>query len=139
MISNAETNKRRLSKLLRADKHCTRIKPLDFLQNKIITGCWEYQPSDQQGWHNNFGSDSARCYLVWSETGNSGMRFVLNGKVETFYDIPGWQYRIFNIPQPHCVFSNCLRRSYGFKVERVDKQIFNPIELENAEAILQVT
>ncbi len=133
--------KRLRNLILPSEKQCVRIEPLDILKNKFVTGCFEYQPGDQQGWHNNFGTNKARCYLVYSETGDSGMRFVLNGKVQTFYDISGWQYRIFNVPQPHCVFSNCLRRSYGFRVERVDddKQIFNPIKLKNAEAILQVT
>lgn len=127
-----------IKKVLRADKYCTRIEPLNILKNKRITGSFEYQPGDQQGWHNNFGTNSARCYLVWSETGNSGMRFVINGKVETFYDIPGWQYRIFNVPQPHCVFANCKRKSYGWKLKTVENEILNPIGLENAEAILHV-
>ena len=66
------------------------------------------------------------------------MRFILNGAVNTFKDVAGWQYRIFNVPQPHCVFADCKRISYGWKIPKTNKQIFDPIPLKDAEAILQI-
>jgi hypothetical protein len=125
---------------------CGALKEIpEFLVGKDITGAWEYHPGSQQAWHTNFprrhNSPTARCYLVYSETGDSGMRFILDGKVYTSYDKVGWCYRIFNVPQPHCVFANCHRVSYGFRLPVVapDDQILDSKELPNAEAILHVT
>lgn len=126
-------------KPLRGNKCCSRARVPDFLSGRKVTGGFLYQPGDQQRWHTNHnGGESARCYLVWSENGESGMRFILDGVVKTFKDITGWQYRIFNVPQPHCVFADCKRISYGWRIPKTDKQILNPIALEDAEAVLQV-
>ena len=122
---------------LRGNKHCRRMDPPSFLREKPITGGFEYQKGDQQQWHTNWNSPGARCYLVWSENGNSGMRFIINGEVCTSQDLPGWQYRIFNVPQPHCVFANCKRFSYGWALPHTNNQILLPIGLTNAEDVLQ--
>lgn len=127
--------------------HCNALEEIpEFLIGKDITGAWEYHPGSQQSWHSNFCPSNprikqARCYLVYSETGDSGMRFILNGKVYTSYDKVGWCYRIFNVPQPHCVFSNCHRISYGMRLGAVpdNEQIIESKELQNAEAILHIT
>tara|TARA_Y100000287_G_C14227185_1_gene359669 strand:+ start:961 stop:1395 length:435 start_codon:yes stop_codon:yes gene_type:complete len=127
-------------KPLRGNKCCSRARVPDFLEGKNITGGFAYESGDQQRWHTNHnksGMESARCYLVWSDTGDSGMRFIIDGVVTTFQDVPGWQYRIFNIPQPHCVFADCKRLSYGWAVEKVENQILTPTPLDNAEAVLQ--
>ena len=126
------------SKPLRGNKSCSRVRVPDFLSNKRITGGFAYEPGDQQRWHTNHGGgESARCYLVWSESGESGMRFIIDGEVKTFKDVTGWQYRIFNVPQPHCVFSDCKRLSYGWRLPKTKEQKLTPIPLENAEAVLQ--
>lgn len=122
---------------LRGNKHCRRADIPSFLWVKSITGGFEYGPGDQQQWHTNWNAPGARCYLAWSETGDSGMRFVINGEVWTSQDLPGWQYRIFNVPQPHCVFANCKRFSYGWSLPHTDNQILLPIGLKNAEDVLQ--
>ena len=131
---------------LNTQKHnsttCTRLRDVpDFLKGKDITGAFVYHAGDQQLWHTNWISPNARCYLVHSETGDSGMRFIVNGEVKTYYDPVGWSYRIFNVPQPHCVFSNCLRYSYGWRLPTVpsNKQNLNSKMLDHAEAILQIT
>lgn len=123
---------------LRGDKDCRRLVVPEFLNEKDITGGFEYQPGDQQRWHTNWSYPGARCYLVWSENGDSGMRFILDGKVVTSQDVPGWQYRIFNIPQPHCVFANCHRKSFGWWVPEVAEQTIYPVGLTNAEDVLSV-
>ena len=124
---------------LRGNKCCSRIEVPEFLSERKVTGGFLYNPGDQQRWHTNHGiEESARCYLVWSDTGESGMRFILNGAVNTFKDVAGWQYRIFNVPQPHCVFADCKRISYGWKIPKTNKQIFDPISLKDAETILQI-
>lgn len=132
-------NQRSLSnKPLRGNKNCNRADIPDFLQQKNITGAFEYNPGDQQQWHTNWSSPGARCYLVWSENGDSGMRFIINGEVVTSQDVVGWQYRIFNVPQPHCVFANCKRFSYGWYLPRTENEIIFPIGLNNAEDVLQI-
>ena len=65
------------------------------------------------------------------------MRFIINGEIITSQDISGWQYRIFNVPQPHCVFSNCKRYSYGWYVDHTDNEIIYPVGLKNAEDVLE--
>lgn len=134
----ATINMRTLSTIpLRGNKHCRRMDAPSFLSHKPITGGFEYQKGDQQQWHTNWNAPGARCYLAWSEDGNSGMRFIINGEVWTSQDLPGWQYRIFNVPQPHCVFANCHRLSYGWSLPHADNQIILPIGLTNAEDVLQ--
>lgn len=130
--------RRESSRPLRGNKSCRRLNPPEFLQHKQITGGFEYSAGDQQRWHTNWGSESARCYLVWSETGESGMRFIINGEVVTSQDVPGWQYRIFNIPQPHCVFANCHRKSFGWLLPRQEIEQIQPVGLANAEDVLHV-
>ena len=132
-------DKHLLLKPLRGNKQCHRANAPDFLVSKHITGCFEYQPGDQQQWHTNWEHPGARCYLVWSENGESGMRFIINGEIVTSQDISGWQYRIFNIPQPHCVFANCHRFSYGWYLPPQENQILFPIGLNNAEDVLHFT
>ena len=142
MIIMMEINLHRNDHLrpLRGNKHCSRAPIPDFLSDKKITGGFAYKPGDQQCWHTNHeGGHSARCYLVWSETGESGMRFIIDGEIKTFKDVAGWQYRIFNVPQPHCVYAECNRISYGWRLPVTNEQIFNPISLEHAEDILQIT
>lgn len=130
-------NRKLLNKPLRGNKHCSRANVPEFLKDKAITGGFEYNPGDQQQWHTNWNLPGARCYLVWSENGNSGMRFIINGEIITSQDIPGWQYRIFNVPQPHCVFADCKRYSYGWYVDHTDNEIIYPVGLKNAEDVLQ--
>lgn len=122
---------------LHGNKSCRRADPPVFLQNRPITGGFEYQSGDQQRWHTNWSKPGARCYLVWSENGNSGMRFIINGEVITSQDIQGWQYRIFNVPQPHCVFADCKRYSYGWYLPHTENEIILPVGLQNAEDVLQ--
>ena len=125
-------------KPLRGNKCCSRARVPDFLKCRNITGGFAYEPGDQQRWHTNHNcGESSRCYLVWSETGNSGMRFIIDGAVTTFQDVPGWQYRIFNVPQPHCVFADCKRLSYGWKLPKTEDQKLTPTPLKNAEDVLQ--
>ena len=125
-------------KPLRGNKGCRRADIPDFLaENRNITGGFKYGPGDQQQWHTNWSMPGARCYLVWSEDGNSGMRFIIDGEIVTSKDVVGWQYRIFNVPQPHCVFADCKRFSYGWYLEETDDEIIFPIGLKNAEAVLQ--
>ena len=125
---------------MKYDKYCTRITAPEWLtKNRRCTGSWKYNKGDYQNWHTNWQNPGARVYVVWSENGDSGMRFIINGRVQTFKDIVGWQYRIFNVPQPHCVWANCKRISYGFRIDKVDQELLNAVGLKNAEDILSIT
>lgn len=121
---------------LKPDKRCKASEPPAWLQREL-TGAWHYEPGDRQLWHTNWQNPGQRCYLVWSENGESGMNFVVGGEVRQFCDLAGWQYRIFDVPQPHAVWANCERISYGWPVSGM-KQNREPIQLEDAQDILQI-
>ena len=82
----------------------------------LLTGCFVYPPGGGMGWHTNSNNAGIRIYLSWSETGDSGMGWLNeDGTVRLDYDSPGWNIRVFNVPEWHCVFSNCWRCSIGMK------------------------
>jgi len=125
---------------MRYDKYCKKINPPEWLlKNRDVSGSWVYKIGDYQNWHTNYHIPGARVYVVWSKNSDSGMRFIINGEVKTFQDIKGWQYRIFNVPQPHCVWANCDRISYGFRISKIEEEILTPIQLNDAQDILSIT
>lgn len=79
-----------------------------------------YYPSGGgMGWHTNENSTgNKRIYFAWSSNGDSGMNWYNqeDDKVEVDKDNPGWNIRIFDIPQWHCVWSKCDRISFGFDI-----------------------
>lgn len=123
---------------LRGNKSCRRLPVPDFLSDKMISGSFEYFPGDQQRWHTNSEGPGARCYIAWSENGSSGMRFIIDGEVVTSQDVPGWQYRIFNVPQPHCVFADCYRKSFGWWIPHQEIEKIQPVRIARAEDVLSV-
>ena len=81
-----------------------------------ITAAMIYPPTGGMGWHTNSDLAGHCVYLSWSETGDSGMGWLNeDGTVRRDYDSPGWNIRVFDVPQWHCVFANCWRCSVGVK------------------------
>lgn len=81
-----------------------------------ITASIIYPPDGGMDWHTNSDLAGKRMYVSWSETGDSGMGWIENGKTKLDYDHVGWNIRIFSVPQWHCVFSKCWRCSVGIKI-----------------------
>lgn len=77
-----------------------------------------YPPYGGMGWHTNGPNVGKRIYISWSETGESGMNWYNPEKdlVTIDKDEMGFNIRIFNIPQWHCVWSKCNRFSLGFDI-----------------------
>lgn len=72
------------------------------------------------GWHTNAKSTGyRRVYCSWSEDGNSGMNWYnkTQDKLEIEKDDAGWNIKIFEISQWHCVWSKCNRISFGFDID----------------------
>lgn len=79
-----------------------------------------YPPEGGMGWHTNAKSNGCRrVYCAWSENGNSGMNWYnkTEDKLEIDKDDIGWNIRIFEIPQWHCVWAKCNRISFGFEID----------------------
>jgi hypothetical protein len=77
-----------------------------------------YPPHGGMGWHTNGPKSGKRIYISWSETGESGMNWYNIEKdiVTIDKDEIGFNIRIFDIPQWHCVWSKCNRFSIGFDI-----------------------
>lgn len=86
------------------------------------SGFFMYKPGSYMGWHTNINDPGVRVYITYSSTGDSFFRYMSDGKIHTSYDEPGITIRKFNTeeknPLWHCVGSNCLRISIGFKVNK---------------------
>ena len=88
------------------------------------SGWFFYPPNTGMGWHTNADQPYTRCYLNWSETGDSYFRYrdPKTDEIITSLDYRGWNIRIFEIgdePETmlwHCVYSNTRRISIGLKV-----------------------
>lgn len=87
-----------------------------FSDPQRITASIIYPPTGGMGWHTNSDLAGKRIYLSWSENGDSGMGWLnADGTVRRDYDAIGWNIRVFDVPQWHCVFANCWRCSVGVK------------------------
>jgi|688.fasta_scaffold98519_2 hypothetical protein len=77
-----------------------------------------YPPHGGMGWHTNGPKSGKRIYISWSESGDSGMNWydVEKDNIIIDKDETGFNIRIFDIPQWHCVWSKCNRFSIGFDI-----------------------
>jgi hypothetical protein len=70
------------------------------------------------GWHTNSNNPGRRLYASWSETGESGMRWLdADNTIVDDQDKKGWNLRVFDTPRWHMVYANCWRYSVGWKVD----------------------
>ena len=88
------------------------------LYGSTCTNAIWYPPGGFMSWHTNSNNSGRRLYAAWSETGDSGMKWLdKNNKVVDDPDKPGWNLRVFDTPQWHMVYANCWRFSVGWKVD----------------------
>jgi hypothetical protein len=87
------------------------------------TGSFLYEPYGYMGWHTNADLPYKTIYLTYvSETNKSFFRYYdLNKKeIVTDYDEETLNIRIFDLCDKnlfwHCVYSECNRFSFGFKI-----------------------
>jgi hypothetical protein len=83
-------------------------------------GLFFYPKNSFREWHTNENDlPGMRYYLIYSDTYNSGMNFLINDKVVTVHDKPH-HVNIFHVsnnkPLWHNVFSNCNRFSLGLSL-----------------------
>lgn len=90
----------------------------------IQSGFFYYPPNEGMAWHTNSDTPYTRCYLSWSENGNSYFKYrnSFDGKTVISQDLPGWNIRHFDINSErkelfwHSVYSKEDRISVGFRI-----------------------
>ena len=76
------------------------------------------------GWHTNADTAYLRCYITYSENGDSYFKYYDQLTKKTIVDMDniGWTLRYFKISNKidellwHCVYSNTLRISLGYRI-----------------------
>lgn len=102
-----------------------------FIDHKVsaFSGSMWYRPGGFMSWHTNSGGRGRRMYMTYvDEGGKSGFRYEdqVTGEVKTSLDVPGWQFRIFNIGAQkfwHCVTSDVDRLSLGVRLLTPEDEI----------------
>lgn len=90
----------------------------------VPSGHFLYPPGGFMGWHTNSDFPSLRVYITYvKETNKSGFKYVNdNGNIITDLDDNTITIREFLIdtatPFWHCVYSDTMRYSFGFRVDR---------------------
>ena len=88
------------------------------------SGHFYYPPNTGMDWHTNANNPYLRCYINYSENGDSYFKYYDQVKKETVVDndFVGWNIRTFRIEKDadklfwHSVYSKTDRLSIGFKV-----------------------
>jgi hypothetical protein len=87
------------------------------------SGQFLYPVNGFMGWHTNSDTPHTRMYITYADEGNkSFFRYKdFNDNIITTWDNEGITIRVFDThptPQPfwHCVYSECNRYSFGFKM-----------------------
>lgn len=88
--------------------------------NVVISGHFYYPPGGFMSWHTNSDKPQKHVYIVIAD-GDAGFKYVENGAVVDDKDDIGITIREFDVTdtQPlfwHCVYSNCNRYSFGFRL-----------------------
>jgi hypothetical protein len=88
------------------------------------SGHFLYPKNGCMGWHTNSNSTGLRCYINYSENGDSYFKYydMEQNKTYTTQDNIGWSIRYFDVYNDpnkyfwHCVYSNTNRISIGFRI-----------------------
>ncbi len=120
-------------KLIHIDRSFTKkynSKFIYFLQKKflqssiILSGNFLYPKNGYMGWHTNADTPYLRCYITYSENGDSYFKYrdPITKEIITDKDNLGWTLRYFKISNKidellwHCVYSNTTRISMGYRI-----------------------
>ena len=101
-----------------------------FLQKKflkssiLLSGHFLYPKNGYMGWHTNADTPYLRCYITYSENGDSYFKYrdPITKEIITDKDNLGWTLRYFKISNKidellwHCVYSNTTRISMGYRI-----------------------
>jgi len=101
-----------------------------FLQKKfpsssiLLSGNFLYPKNGYMGWHTNADTPYLRCYITYSENGDSYFKYRNPNTKEIIIDRDniGWTSRYFMISNKteelfwHCVYSNTNRISIGYRI-----------------------
>ena len=96
-----------------------------FLKSSIISsGNFLYPKNGYMGWHTNADTPYLRCYITYSENGDSYFKYrdPITKEIITDKDNLGWTLRYFKISNKidellwHCVYSNTTRISVGYRI-----------------------
>ena len=101
-----------------------------FLQKKfphssiLPSGYFLYPKNGYMGWHTNSDTPYLRCYITYSENGDSYFKYYDQLTKKTIVDMDniGWTLRYFKISNKsdellwHCVYSNTNRISIGYRI-----------------------
>ena len=120
-------------KLIYLDQSFTKkynSKFIYFLQKKflkssiLLSGNFLYPKNGYMGWHTNADTPYLRCYITYSENGDSYFKYrdPITKEIITDKDDLGWTLRYFKISNKidellwHCVYSNTTRISMGYRI-----------------------
>ena len=120
-------------KLIYLDQSFTKkynSKFIYFLQKKfpsssiLLSGNFLYPKNGYMGWHTNADTPYLRCYITYSENGDSYFKYRDPNTKEIIIDTDniGWTMRYFVISNKieelfwHCVYSNTNRISIGYRI-----------------------
>ena len=120
-------------KLIHIDRSFTKkynSKFVYFLQKKflkssiLLSGNFLYPKNGYMGWHTNADTPYLRCYITYSENGDSYFKYRNPNTKEIIIDTDniGWTMRYFVISNKieklfwHCVYSNTNRISIGYRI-----------------------
>ena len=101
-----------------------------FLQTKfpncsiVLAGEFVYPKNGYMGWHTNANTPYLRCYITYSENGDSYFKYrdPYTKEIIVSKDSTGWTMRYFKISNQtdtllwHCVYSNTTRISLGYRI-----------------------
>ena len=100
------------------------VKNLVKNDNVVASGNFIYPPTGYMGWHTNYKVPCKRLYITYAtEDKKSFFRYIdpLTKEVVTDYDDKGITMRLFQVRSKppyfwHCIGSDCVRISLGFKI-----------------------
>jgi hypothetical protein len=88
----------------------------------LVSGSFYYPKGGFMSWHTNSDKPETRLYITYVDTPNkSFFRSYVNNSIITDYDDKIINIRMFNISNNapyywHCVYSDCNRYSFGFRL-----------------------
>jgi hypothetical protein len=93
----------------------------------VVSGHFLYPPGGFMSWHTNSDKPNKHLYFTYAdEEGKSFFRSFDNNEIVTDYDKKGLNIRVFDTTNAgplywHCVYSDCNRYSFGFRLLDTDE------------------
>jgi hypothetical protein len=88
----------------------------------VVSGSFLYPPGGFMSWHTNSDKPNKHLYFTYADKHKkSFFRSFVNGNIITDYDNKGLNIRVFDTVNVdpllwHCVYSDCNRYSFGFRL-----------------------